>query len=128
MSDSEHDDCPNNGAPGPALIRKLVDGAEFQHDEREWRRHVTREDSEGVIMLEIRRGDGPPRHVRLQNVSDTGMCIISRAKLELDEVVSVRLVEENASYERFHVTHVTGTLGGFKVGLAAIKLGENRQP
>lgn len=128
MSDSEHDECHNNDPSGPALIRKLVAGAEFLREDGEWRRHVTREDSEGVIMLEIRRGEGPTRHVRLQNVSDTGMCIISRARLDLDEVVSLRLVEENATYEPFHVTHVTGTLGGFKVGLTAIDQDEDRAP
>lgn len=128
MSDSEHHECHENDAPGPVLIRKLVDGEKFQRDEGEWRRHVTRADSEGVIMLEIRRGEGPTRHVRLQNISDTGMCIISRTRLELDEAVSVRLVEENATFEPFHVTHVTGTLGGFKVGLTAIDQDEDRAP
>ena len=78
-------------------------------------------------MIELRRQNGATRMVRVQNVSVSGVCVISRTEIEMDEIVELRIPDEEGrgDYELFQVAHATSTLGGFKVGMSVASQPEN---
>jgi hypothetical protein len=110
------------------VLHELLTGLQAKQEDKEWRRHMPRGDSDSGQMIELRRQNGATRMMRVQNVSTSGVCVISRSEIAMDEIVEIRVLDEEGrgEYELFQVAHVTTTLGGFKVGMSLAGQPENQ--
>ncbi len=127
MDDPTGDTVCEGSARESALLQELLTGLQTKQEDKEWRRNRPRGDSDNGQMIELRRQNGATRMVRVQNVSTSGVCVISRSEIEMDEIVELRLPDEEGrgDYELFQVAHATSTLGGFKVGMSLASQPEN---
>ena len=127
MDDPTGDTVCEGSARESALLQELLTGLQTKQEDKEWRRDTPRGDSDSGQMIELRRQNGAIRMVRVQNVSVSGVCVISRSEIAMDEIVELRIPDEEGrgDYELFQVAHATSTLGGFKVGMSLAGQPEN---
>lgn len=120
MDDPTGDTVCEGSVRESALLQELLRGLQTKQEDKEWRRNMPRGDSYSGQMIELRRQNGATRMMRVQNASTSGVCVISRTEIEMDEIVELRIPGEEGrgDYELFQVAHVTSTLGGFKVGMS----------
>ena len=120
MDDPTGDTVCEGSVRESAILQELLRGLQTKQEDKEWRRTMPRGDSGSGQMIELRRENGATRMMRVQNVSTSGVCVISRSEIEMDEIVEIRIPDEEGrgDYELFQVAHVTSTLGGFKVGMS----------
>ncbi len=128
MDDFTGDPPCEDTARESMVLQELLTGLHAKQENKEWRRHMPRGDSGSGQMIELRRQNGATRMVRVQNVSTSGVCVISRSEIAMDEIVEVRVLDDEGcgDYELFQVAHVTTTLGGFKVGMSLAGQPENQ--
>ena len=79
----------------------------------EWRRGAVRRIIRAPV--EIERQDRHAVRAHTLNACPDSLCVLSRVRLDARERVRVRLT--HGQWHSATVTHCTGTVGGFKIGL-----------